>query len=331
MKNLLLPPMSPRRLAFYLAMEEWAAAALPAGDYFFAWRVAPTVICGRNQDIEREVDLNYCRNNGIDVVRRKSGGGTVYADMDNYMFSYITPGDEVSVTFSRYTGMIASMLCSLGIEAKATGRNDIVIGAGKVAGNAFYHKPGRCIAHGTMLYDFDPTRMMRAITSSRAKLESKAVTSAPMRVTCLRTAGLGLSLEDFGAYAIDYLCKEDPILLSAADIEQISALEQEYYKPDYFAGRRFSAEVRKPDIVRSKRIEGVGEFEVAINLNRDNEISGLGIWGDFFVNGDISTDIIEPLTGIRYEAHALESAICRINPESVISSLSRNNLLTLLI
>lgn len=182
-----------------------------------------------------------------------------------------------------------------------------------------------------MLYDFDPTRMMRAITPSRAKLESKAVTSAPMRVTCLRTAGLGLSLEDFGAYAIDYLCKEDPILLSAADIEQISALEQEYYKPDYFAGRRFSAEVRKPDIVRSKRIEGVGEFEVAINLNRDNEISGLGIWGDFFVNGDISTDIIEPLTGIRYEAHALESAICRINPESVISSLSRNNLLTLLI
>lgn len=331
MKNLLLPHTPARRLAFYLAMEEWAATVLPPGDYFFSWRVNPTVICGRNQDIGREVDINYCRANNIDVVRRKSGGGAVYADMDNYMFSYITPGDEISATFSRYTAMIASMLCSLGIQARATGRNDIIIDAGKVSGNAFYHLPGRCIAHGTMLYDFDPTRMMRAITPSRAKLESKAVTSAPMRVACLRTAGLDMSLSDFGDYAVRYLCDEAPLSLTADDISAIEDLEQAYYNPDYFAGRQRAAQGRRPDIVRSKRIEGVGEFEIAINLNQDKEISGLGIWGDFFVNGDISADIIEPLTGIRYETKALEAAISRINPESVISSLSRNNLLTLLI
>ena len=137
MKHLALPPMAMRRLPFYLAMEEWAALTLPPDDYFFAWRVAPTVICGRHQDIEREVDLAYCSREGIDVVRRKSGGGAVYADMDNFMFSYITPGDEMSSVFSRYTSMIASMLASLGIEAKPTGRNDIFIGTSKVAGNAF--------------------------------------------------------------------------------------------------------------------------------------------------------------------------------------------------
>lgn len=145
-------------------MEEWAARSLPAAEYFFSWRVEPTVICGRNQEIDKEVDLDYCRREGIDVVRRRSGGGCVFADMDNFMFSYICPGDEITVTFARYTTMIADALCKLGLDARATGRNDIVIGERKVSGNAFYHLPGRCIAHGTMLYDFNPAMMSRAIT-----------------------------------------------------------------------------------------------------------------------------------------------------------------------
>ena len=96
MKHLSLPDAALwRRLPFYLAAEEWAARVLPPDDYFFAWRVAPTVICGRNQDMAAEVDLDYCRTHGIDVVRRRSGGGCVYADRNNWMFSYITPSDEV--------------------------------------------------------------------------------------------------------------------------------------------------------------------------------------------------------------------------------------------
>ncbi len=141
MIHLRLPFDEVRPLPFYLAMEEWAARTLPVGRYFFCWRVESTVICGRNQDIAAEVNLDYCRNNGIPVVRRRSGGGAVFADMQNYMFSYIAPGDAIQSTFSAYTTMIADMLCRLGIDAQANGRNDIVAGGRKISGNAFYHLP----------------------------------------------------------------------------------------------------------------------------------------------------------------------------------------------
>ena len=107
-----------RRLSFYLAMEEYVARRLNTDDdCFFMWQVRPTVIFGRNQLIEAEVNLDFCRQKGIETYRRKSGGGCVYADMSNVMFSYITRDEEVNFTFNRYINMVTLMLCKLGVEA----------------------------------------------------------------------------------------------------------------------------------------------------------------------------------------------------------------------
>ena len=82
------------RLPFYLAMEEYVARNIYKGeDCFFMWQVNPTVIFGRNQVIEDEVNIEYCKSHNIQFYRRKSGGGCVYADMGNVMLSYIT-GEE---------------------------------------------------------------------------------------------------------------------------------------------------------------------------------------------------------------------------------------------
>ena len=92
----------PRRLSFYLAMEEYVARKLNSDeDCFFMWQVEPSVIFGRNQLVENEVNLEYCKAKGIRTYRRKSGGGCVYADMCNIMFSYITRSENVSLTFNR--------------------------------------------------------------------------------------------------------------------------------------------------------------------------------------------------------------------------------------
>ena len=74
MKNIVLPDKNERSLAFYLAMEEFVARSVE-DEAFFVWRVAPTVIIGRNQDLEAEVNLDYCRNHGGKGYRRKRGGG----------------------------------------------------------------------------------------------------------------------------------------------------------------------------------------------------------------------------------------------------------------
>ena len=67
-----------RRASFFLAVEEVVArryAAVSDDDYFFLWQVPPTVVGGRNLWLDVEMDLDYCRSHGIDVIRRRSGGG----------------------------------------------------------------------------------------------------------------------------------------------------------------------------------------------------------------------------------------------------------------
>lgn len=331
MKNPALPADTPQhRLPFYLAMEEWVARALPPDDYFFAWRVAPTVICGRNQDMVREVDMAYCRAEGIDVVRRRSGGGCVYADMSNWMFSYITPSDEISSTFSRYTAMVASMLASLGFDARATGRNDLLIGNRKVAGNAFYHLPVRSIVHGTMLCEIDATRMSRAITPSRAKLESKGVKSVQSHITCLKAEGLAMPVADLGPYAISFLCGDDTLRLTPPDVAAIREIEQTYYDPCFLFGRHNTAEETDAGLRRRRRIDGVGEFEVCIRTD-EGRIASLNFSGDFFVTGDVEGLVAQPLRDRVYSREVLSDALAEIDPSAAIPGLSREALLDLLI
>lgn len=325
-----LPFKEPRRLPFYLAMEEWAARELPADEYFFSWRVRPTVICGRNQEMDKEVNREYCREAGIDVVRRKSGGGCVYADMDNFMFSYISPGDEVTATFARYTTMIASALSKLGLDAVATGRNDILVNGKKVSGNAFYHAPGKCIAHGTMLYDFDPAVMGRAITPSRAKLESKSVKSVESRVTCLKEEGISLNHEDFEKYMISSLC-DKVISLSEEDVRAVEKIEESYYEPS-FLNRKGEDKVRDDSgkIIKHARIEGVGEMSFIIVPDADGRIGRIEISGDFFLTGDPESVILSKLHRVRLDESDIKAALEGVNPSDAIAGLTNENLIGIL-
>lgn len=336
MKHITLPRKAisvKRRLPFFLALEEWVAKRMPAGDYFFSWRVDPTVICGRNQEIDKEVNLEYCAANGIDVVRRRSGGGCVYADRENFMFSFITASDLVTEVFASYTAMIAKALCGLGIDAVATGRNDITIGGKKVSGNAFYHLPGRSIAHGTMLYDFDPTPLANAITPSKAKLQSKGVKSVPMRVTCLKNEGIGLSAADFERYMIENITDDRPYELSEEDIREVEQIESGYYDPEFIRIHGKGRKQEGGDILKKMNtavIPGLGEFCVEYHVsNSTGTISDFSISGDFFMSGNVEERLCHPLEGVALENEAIKSRIVNMDPESVIPGLTPDRLLKL--
>lgn len=334
-----------RRLPFFLATEEWVARRLPADEYFFCWQVDPTVICGRNQEINKEVDLHYCADNGIDVVRRRSGGGAVFADRENFMFSYITPGDEVTTEFAHYTSLIAQSLRNIGIEAEATGRNDITINGKKVAGNAFYHLPGRCIAHGTMLYNFDPKHIANALTPSRAKLESKGVKSVPSRVTCLKNEGVKLSTGEFEQYMINSITDGNPYIINEADLQEIMLIEQQYYAPgflkigavaphhDNIPGENHESTTSADnERVRcfSRRIPDVGEFNIRLTTDSANRITALSITGDFMTDGEV-TDITTALIGTEYTQASIRAVIATLPVGSIITGLTDTTLLCLLL
>ena len=226
MKYISLPDEQQRHLSFYLAMEEYVAREMDCDDAFFMWQVDPTVIFGRNQVMENEVNIDYCRRHHIEIVRRKSGGGCVYADRSNVMFSYITKEDNVNFTYNRYINMLLLVLHELGIEARSSGRNDLLIDGRKVSGNAFYHLPGKSIVHGTLLYDTNMEHMTHAITPSPAKLQHNGVQSVRQRVGLLKDY-VTMSLEELKAFITAQLCHEEQ-QLTEADIRGIEELERKY-------------------------------------------------------------------------------------------------------
>ena len=227
-----LPDAEDHRLSFFLAMEEFLAREKNQGDdLFFTWQVDSTVIFGRNQVIENEVNLDYCRSHGIAFYRRKSGGGCVFADRSNLMMSYITRSDEVTTTFAHYMQMVADMLGDLGIAATTTQNNDVLIGGRKVSGNAFYHIPGHSIVHGTMLFDTDMQHMLQAITPPRTKLDKHGVESVRQRITLLKEHS-DISIEDFRTFIRKRLC-DRTCELTPQDVQSIETIEQEYLNPEF--------------------------------------------------------------------------------------------------
>lgn len=301
MKYVALPVEKVRRLSFYLAMEEYVARRIDEQDLFFMWQVEPSVIFGRNQLIENEVNLKFCRERGIKTYRRKSGGGCVYADMNNVMFSYITKDEAVGFTFNRYINMVVLVLQNLGVDAKASGRNDVMIGDRKVSGNAFYHIPGRSIVHGTMLYDTDMVNMVGAITPTDEKLLSKGVASVRQRIALLKDY-INLDIEQFKTFVRNNLCQGE-IVLNEEDIRGIEEIEKDYLTDEFIYGNN-----PKYTIVRKHRIETVGDFEVRIEM-KNGEIKGMVMLGDYFIVGDIDDTILRPLKGVRLEREALEKAL----------------------
>lgn len=226
MAHAVLPSDVRHRLTFYLSMEEYLARTVRE-DVFFLWQVAPTVIFGRNQVMEDEVDMEYCRAHGIDVVRRKSGGGCVYSDMGNIMLSYVTLDTGVDRVFPRFLDMVADALSGLGMDAVRTEHNDILVGGCKVSGNAFFALPGASVVHGTMLYDTDFDAMERAITPPPGKLARHGVQSVRQRVGNLRSLGLEMDIEAFKSYLTGRFCDRE-LRLGFSDVEKIRGIERTY-------------------------------------------------------------------------------------------------------
>lgn len=311
------------KLTFFLAMEEFAARNLSSyPELFFMWRVSPTVIFGRNQVIYNEVNVEYCQSHSIDFFRRKSGGGCVYADMGNIMMSYITTSDEVTTTFSSYTSRVAFLLRRLGLNAEATGRNDVVVDGMKVSGNAFYHIPHRSIVHGTMLYSTDIGNMLSALTPSAEKMLSKGVVSVKSRITTLENR-INLDIIRFMDFIRRNLC-DDEVGLSSEDVEKIRQIERQYTSLDFIYGKNPSA-----NVVRKARFNGVGEIEARFNIVA-GKIHNLSLSGDFFPVGDIDS-IISSLEGVSPDAGDISSAISHINMPDVILNMSNKQFITLFI
>lgn len=318
-----------RSAAFYLAAEEFLAREMPADNYVYFWQLRPTCVFGRNQDPSVELDIDFCNAHGVELVRRKSGGGAIFADEDNIMVSLVTGGGTVEKVFNTFSQEIARSLSRLGAPMKVSGRNDICLVDGrKICGGAFYHLPNRNIVHCTMLYDTNMPLMQGCLTPARAKLESKGVKSVPSRI------GLLKEYFDFGVQELrrrlaDQLTNRS-VLLTKEQVRSIEEIEKAYHEPTYIYGKPRTAEA-KPALILSRRIEGCGKLDMYIYMS-DGHISDLRLDGDFFETGESSAleAFRSAFIGQPFDRTALQAAIAHHHPERSIRGLEREKLLELL-
>lgn len=171
--------------AFNIALEEYAFKHLLDEDQIFLlWINKPSIIVGRHQNTIEEINRDYVREHGIEVVRRISGGGAVYHDLNNLNYTIISKEDEnKAFDFKSFSTPVINTLAELGVKAEFTGRNDLEIDGKKFCGNAQAYINGRIMHHGCLLFDVDLSVLANALKVSKDKFESKGVKSVRARVT----------------------------------------------------------------------------------------------------------------------------------------------------
>ena len=233
----IIPPKN-KRLVWYLAMEEYLAKHARE-EMFFTWVVDPTVIFGRHQVMEAEVNMAYCREHNIAIYRRKSGGGCVYADEGNLMMSLISPSTHSEQVFQSYLDQMSNTLSQLGYNAVKSSHNDIMIGEHKVSGNACFALPQATIVHGTLIYNVIFEILQQAITPSREILDKHGVQSVRQRVMNLKDIysanNIAMNSTQYLSQIIESIWCNTSYELTDSDLAAINAIEQEYLDPAFIS------------------------------------------------------------------------------------------------
>ena len=130
-------------LEYYFTLEK----RLPETVFLF-WRTTPTLMVGKYQNVLEEINKPYADEHGIHLVRRMSGGGTIYTDMGGWQFTFIQHKEAGEIEFGQYIAPVIDALREMGVSASFNGRNDLTIDGKKFSGNAQY-RLGDCI-HGLL-------------------------------------------------------------------------------------------------------------------------------------------------------------------------------------
>lgn len=164
-----------------LATDEWLLDHLDEEDFIlYCYVNRNAVIIGRNQNPWKECNLSAMERDGVQLVRRVTGGGAVFHDEGNLNFSFIAGNGRYDV--EKQFDLILEAVQALGIPCERSGRNDLLTGGHKFSGNAFCTRGHNSQHHGTLLIHADMTRLQNYLNVDPRKLRAKGISSVRSRV-----------------------------------------------------------------------------------------------------------------------------------------------------
>ncbi|MDT8318972.1 MAG: lipoate--protein ligase family protein [Xanthomonadales bacterium] len=154
-------------------------------------RFPPTALIGRHQALAEEVNLDYCRENGIGLARRITGGGAIFLDSGQLGWELALHRDTLAVgaladVARELCEAVADGISRLGVDARYRPRNDIEVDGRKISGTGGFFDGGTLFYQGTVLVDMDAQEMASALRVPQAKLARRELDSAARRVVTLR-------------------------------------------------------------------------------------------------------------------------------------------------
>jgi lipoate-protein ligase A len=282
MKFLILASKNPY---LNLAIEEYLFAETD-DEIFMLWQNEPTVVIGRNQNAYAEINMNYVKENNIHIARRITGGGAVYHDLGNINYTFIANKESNGIDFVYFTEPILEALKKLNINAKLSGRNDLLVDDKKISGNAQFNKGNRVLHHGTLLFDTNIDVLCQVLKVDEEKIKSKAIKSVRSRVANLKSLlNEEMNSDDFiSAISRHIINKYNPTVIETPQCEKIDILAKRNVSNEWlFPKNNFIADYT---LVKKKKYN-FGLLEMNINMS-DEKIMDIKISGDFFGGKDIS-------------------------------------------
>jgi len=167
------------------------------------WQTEKTVMLGNNQAFEAELDVDFAKENNINIIRRSSGGGAIYTDKGTVQYSFIEPLIyETNIHRENLAEKIIKILKKIEIKAEQKGRNDILVNGKKISGLAQYTSGKHICTHGSLLYETDIDLLSRVLTVNESKLLPKGISSVRSRVTNIKPliGDKNISCDDFILY-----------------------------------------------------------------------------------------------------------------------------------
>lgn len=263
-----------------LAFEEYVLTHRREGDLLLLWQNANTIVIGQNQNAEAEINRSFVESHGIRVVRRITGGGAVYHDLGNLNYSFITDSqDAARMSVSAFTEPVVRALRALGLNAEASGRNDILVDGKKVSGTAQHLSGSRILHHGTLLFDSDPAMVAGALNVDPEKFRSKSSKSVRSRIGNIRAAlPKDMTLPEFWDYLKRALSADGSFRQEELGEDELAAVralkESKYDTWEWTFGRS-----PKFDLLNKRRFSG-GSLEVGLRVEK-GVITDCVFYGDF--------------------------------------------------
>jgi len=293
-------------------------------DVFMVWQNVPTILIGRNQDARCEYDADYAEEKGIRVVRRLSGGGTIYCDLKNLQYTLIAPfRDEGENPFLKFASPVVGALRQLGIDAEFTGRNDITVEGKKVSGNAQFRYENRVLHHGTLLFDVYMEAISKALRPNPIKLVNKQIQSVASRIGTL-SEYVRMDVRAFMEYLKGHFMKHygirETYVLREDELREVLRIKRERFdSPSWNLGVRYrfthSYDVHHPFGMIGYRLE------VAEGVIRHAEILG-----DFFGDRDVF-ELAGRLKGCAIERESLRRGLEGVRVDDYIRGMENEVLI----